>query len=168
MLFIFGLLIAFQFKHFLADYPLQTPYMLQKFKPGWEFVKPLAAHAGTHAAFTWLICLVFAVIKGKVPVYLPPAMALLDFTVHFVVDRIKASPRLLGRYKALSAKEFPDTIRDASGGYKIGGDTYMVPEGKARDARKALLDNKYFWWALGWDQMMHHLTHYLIIYLLFR
>ena len=26
-------------------------------------------------------------------------------------------------------------------------------------------DNKYFWWSLGGDQMWHHLTHYLIIYL---
>ena len=28
--------------------------------------------------------------------------------------------------------------------------------------------NTYFWWALGWDQMMHHLTHYLLIYLMLR
>ena len=24
--------------------------------------------------------------------------------------------------------------------------------------------NTYFWWALGWDQMMHHLTHYVILF----
>ena len=39
------LAVIYQVKHFLADYPLQTPYMLQKFKEqDWE--TPLAAHAG--------------------------------------------------------------------------------------------------------------------------
>lgn len=26
--------------------------------------------------------------------------------------------------------------------------------------------NKLFWWALGFDQMIHHLTHYFIIWML--
>ena len=52
--------------------------------------------------------------------------AFIDFTLHFIMDRVKASPNILGRFKP---------------------------------------DNKYFWWALGGDQAWHHLTHYLIIYL---
>jgi len=30
------------------------------------------------------------------------------------------------------------------------------------------LTNKYFWWSLGIDQMVHHLTHYWIIWMLLR
>ena len=29
-------------------------------------------------------------------------------------------------------------------------------------------DKAYFWWVLGLDQMVHHLTHYTIIYLIIR
>lgn len=51
---IFILLIAFQIKHFLCDYPLQGKYMLGKFnKEDWKL--PLAAHAGTHAIGTSVI-----------------------------------------------------------------------------------------------------------------
>jgi hypothetical protein len=135
------LLVAYQVKHFLADYPLQTPYMLRKFLPGWDFVRPLAAHAGTHAGFTFVIALAATFTR---PYGLPISVgcAALDFTVHFIVDRIKASPQMLGRFKALSAAEF----KSAS-----------APQIRA---------NTYFWWALGWDQAMHHLTHYLIIWIL--
>jgi hypothetical protein len=114
---IFTLLAVYQMKHFLSDFPLQRPYMLRKFMGGTAWILPLAAHAGVHAAFTLAITLVVR-----------PALwwlCLLDFTVHFIVDRIKAAPTWGGRWK---------------------------PE------------QPYFWWALGADQMMHHLTHYLIIW----
>lgn len=114
---VFGLLILFQIKHFVADYPLQTRYMLGKFKEhGW--IKPLAAHCGVHAGFTFAIA--FAFVDFGLSLF----VALLDFVIHFTMDRIKASPKLLGRFTAIDPK---------------------------------------FWWALGFDQMIHHLTHYLII-----
>jgi hypothetical protein len=51
---IFLLLLLFQFKHFIADYPLQGEYMLGKFKDkGWML--PLFAHVGVHGAFTFII-----------------------------------------------------------------------------------------------------------------
>ena len=118
---LFGLLVIFQIKHFLADYPLQTPYMLGKFKGGLEWISPLALHSLVHALFTLAILLAFAPSLW--------ALAFLDFTVHFIQDRIKASPNLLGRFKP---------------------------------------DNKFFWWALGQDQMVHHLTHYIIIWLIIK
>lgn len=52
---VFALLIAFQVKHFLADYPLQNRYMLGKFKDGWAFFWPLMAHAAVHGFGTFLI-----------------------------------------------------------------------------------------------------------------
>jgi hypothetical protein len=113
------LLVLYQVKHFLADYPLQRPYMLNKFKGGTAWILPLCAHAGVHGGFTLAITLAVA-----------PALwwlALADFAVHFTVDRAKAAPTWGGRWKP---------------------------------------NEPYFWWALGADQMVHHLTHYAIIFAL--
>lgn len=121
----FALLVIYQVKHWLADYPLQGQYMLGKFKPGWDFVPPLSAHAGVHGAFTFTIACLFC--WGQLGFQLE--LALFDFVVHFTMDRIKAGPRILGRWKP---------------------------------------DNKLFWWALGFDQMIHHLTHYVCIYAILR
>lgn len=140
---IFILLFVFQLKHFLADYPWQTPYMLKKFLGGTDWIKPLAAHAGVHAGLTFLISIVFVWnLSGPMSLFLPFVLAALDFSIHFVVDRIKASPSMLGRYKALSGKEFATATSEQK------------------------QHNTYFWWALGADQMAHHLTHYVIIFIL--
>lgn len=115
---IWKLLVVYQLKHFLADFPLQGRYMLGKFKSGTEWILPLAAHASVHAAFTAII--VTAAHRTELL-----WLAALDFAVHFIVDRLKASPNLGGRWK---------------------------------------MDKPQFWWALGADQMAHHLTHYFIIW----
>jgi len=140
---VFVLLIVYQVKHFLADYPLQTPYMLGKFKADWDFLKPLTAHCGVHAAMTAIICWVVN----------PSLMwlALVDFVVHFVMDRIKAGPKYLGRFKALSGAEMKNILS-----YK---DTIGLDQFKPK-----LRNNVLFWWSLGLDQMVHHLTHYFIIW----
>lgn len=114
------LLVIFQVKHFLCDYPLQTAYMLRKFSDDWkEWLPALTAHAAVHAGFTGFILLVFK------PVLMP--LLLVDFVVHFIVDLAKASKHLGSRWKP---------------------------------------DNKFFWWALGLDQMIHHLTDYFIIWMI--
>jgi hypothetical protein len=91
---VLALLVAYQLKHFLADFPLQGRYMLGKFRPGWDFIPPLLAHAGVHGAFTLLL----SWLAGARPIVCC-ALAVLDLGVHFGVDRVKASPRLLGRWK---------------------------------------------------------------------
>jgi len=111
------LLVIFQGKHFVADYLLQGEYMLGKFKEvGW--VKPLAAHCGVHAGFTFFIASFWVSAPDAL------LLAVMDFLIHFTMDRVKASPRMWGRFKT---------------------------------------DQKEFWWALGFDQTVHHLTHYFII-----
>lgn len=115
---VFGLLVIFQLKHFIADFPLQTSWMLNKRLPGWSFVLPLAAHCAVHAGITLLIVLV-----------VHPALwwlAVVDFCVHFVMDRCKSASHYLGR--------FNDPSRQS------------------------------FWNCFGLDQMVHHLTHYFIIW----
>lgn len=122
MITLFALLVAFQVKHFLADFPLQGRYMLGKFKPGWDFVPPLLAHVGVHGSMTFTIA-----CAAHASLALAVGLALGDAAVHFAMDRIKAGPRYLGRWKP---------------------------------------DSPFFWWALGLDQMVHHLTHYAVIWVL--
>ena len=116
----FILLIVYQFKHYIADFPLQREYMLRKTRAEWDFLLPLVTHCLVHAAATLIICFIF----------LPSVwwLALVDFIVHFLMDRFKSGPRYLGRYNNLS---------------KAG-----------------------FWNVLGFDQMIHHLTHIYIVYII--
>lgn len=114
------LIAVFQIKHFIADFPLQKEYMLRKFLPGWEFVLPLATHCAVHAVMTLGIVLAIR-----------PSLwwlAVADFVVHFIMDRIKSGPHYLGR--------FDDKNRPG------------------------------FWNALGFDQMVHHLTSLYIVWAL--
>jgi hypothetical protein len=158
--FVFALLVVYQLKHFLADYPLQGQYMLRKFSPDWKvWIPALSAHAGVHAVFTFII---FQWVQGfysnGVDTLFSVACAAIDFSIHFCMDRIKASPNMMGRWKSLSAKEFLY--------YKscVGqpGEHPNVPY----QVNKILRGNTYFWWALGFDQMVHHLTHYYLVYVL--
>lgn len=124
------LLIAFQIKHWVCDYPLQTPFMLQKFqREGWVY--PLFCHVRVHALFTLLISAAFLSLYSDMSVQdytrISVWAMLTDGLIHFMVDRVKAHPDLGGRWKS---------------------------------------NNPKFWWALGADQMLHHLTHYVIIYFL--
>jgi len=117
---VFTLLITFQLKHLVADYFLQSTWMvLGKAKRGWVWVLPLVCHCSVHAIFTFLIIW-----------FWNPALwylCFLDFAMHFAMDRLKASPNLLGRWPLGSAMFFK---------------------------------------VFGFDQMVHHLTDYWIIYLL--
>ena len=156
---IFALLFTFKLKHFVADYLLQGKYMLGKFKEtGW--VLPLAAHCSVHALFTF--GLLFSFFVSNLP-YVPASLVaialwkypLIDFVIHFIMDRIKASPNMLGRYSALSKTEMMELT--------------CIPKltDDARNARDRILkENTYFWWSLGFDQMVHGMTDLFIIWLI--
>ena len=137
---VFTLLTLFQIKHWLCDYPLQTPFMLQKFQRT-KWIVPLACHAWTHALFTMTILSVFLLETQPLFEYtkLVLWLGVLDFTIHFVVDRVKAHH--CGY--AVVHSTLLRTLPDLGGRYKM--------------------DDKRFWWSLGADQMLHHFTHYLII-----
>jgi hypothetical protein len=81
-----------------------------------------------------------------------------DFAVHFTMDRVKASPNMLGQFKALSGREAFMATTDL-------GFPAMTELDHAQQevSRAALTGNKLFWLAVGFDQMIHHLTHYAII-----
>ena len=155
---VFLLLVIYQIKHFLADYPLQGKYMLGKFKGGTDWVAPLLAHACVHGAFTLLIASAFHCGYA-------PYLAVLDATLHFIMDRIKASPNMLGRFKALSANEMREILYEQEHYIKkFPGTTTAL--NMQDDFNRKLKSNVLFWWSLGLDQMVHHLTHYLVIYLI--
>jgi len=158
---LFLLLVLFQLKHLFADYFLQGEYMLQKFKPDWSFFKPLLAHVGVHATFTFLISIFF--VSWHVAVLL----AIVDAFIHFIMDRLKAGPKYLGRFKPVTASEYmANKATIANGGETYDSFVSARPCVAVAEAKDKLRGNKLFWWSLGLDQMIHHLTHYGIIYLI--
>ena len=154
---VFLLLVLYQIKHFVCDYPLQGSYMLGKFKPYPQFILPLLAHSLVHGTYTFFIAWCFK----SWPVAL--TLALFDMGMHFTIDRVKASPTLGGRWTALSKNEMQNEILPCLERWnKIG----LIPHElviEHYDVLTRLKSNTYFWWALGADQMAHHLTHYIII-----
>ena len=165
------LLVVFQLKHFIADYPLQTPYMLGKFKPsGW--VLPLSCHCAVQAGFTYIIALAALWNTEKGLLY-ATGFAWLDFAIHFAMDRIKASPELLGRYQSLSKEQFKGLMEARTLAQR--GTQFMMNHGLQDESERIVAEidrkfrgNTYFWWALGFDQMVHHLTDILIIFLIMQ
>ena len=80
------------------------------------------------------------------------------------MDRIKASPNMLGKFQSLSKNDFldhQDRIEYWQG--KDTGDWWIEKLSKAWEQRKK--SNKFFWISLGVDQLVHHLTHELIVYI---
>lgn len=120
--YIFLMLIVFQVKQLIGDYILQTAWMVNgKTRVGVGYVFPLTVHVVIHAFTTLAIVLV---VNKDLWV-----LALVDFTAHFAMDRIKSSPFMLGRFTDMTKQSF--------------------------------------WIPFGVDQMVHHLTHYFIIWQLF-
>lgn len=169
---IWVLLVVYQIKHFVADYPLQGPYMLRKFLPTPHWIVPLMAHAGVHGLMTYFIALP---LKPGIAHWL----ALFDFAAHLSIDRVKASPNMAGRFKALTKRDFEEHATDVqdmknliqSFSYRQedlahAAELQSQLNDKLFDWDQRLKSNTYFWWALGADQGLHHLTHYFIIYLL--
>lgn len=80
------LLALLHLKHFLADFPLQTPYMLGKGKDGNAWILPLTAHCFVHASLTALILIFFNPMMIWLSVW--------EFVAHFIIDRVKVTYRL--------------------------------------------------------------------------
>lgn len=84
---IFVVLALFAIKHFVADFWLQTAYMITgKSRGGAEWIPPLALHCGVHSVLSLaLICSIR-----------PNAayLVVIEFILHFVIDRAKTSYQL--------------------------------------------------------------------------
>jgi hypothetical protein len=73
-------------KHYLADFLFQTTWMARGKEGERNWLWPLAAHAGCHAALTLAVALVVAPHLWW--------LCLVDLAIHFTVDRVKA---IIGR-----------------------------------------------------------------------
>jgi len=109
------LLVLFQIKHFVADYPLQTPEMIRG--KGILFNPQGILHSLHHSGLTLVTLGIFALVH---PIAIIPAVliSVSEFFVHYVIDYSK-----MQYGKSLTTN----------------------------DSR--------FWWAIGFDQMLHHLTY---------
>lgn len=144
------LVAALHVKHFIADYPLQSFWIIKN-KNGTQGVRnqimALSIHSAIHGALTFFTLLMFLVIFGSMYTWnlvegthlfdvMPPgspmlmltvliAFAIVDAGIHWIIDFVKADTKLGGRYP-----------------YPF----------------------KPFWIALGLDQAAHHLTSLGIAY----
>jgi len=172
---IFLLLVVFNYKQLVADWLLQTDYHQRKAARGWDFLGPLLSHVSNHFIFTTLISAgVLFYFDHPAPLGFGMLIGLGDGIVHFYFDRIKAGPKYMGRWKMRSGHQVLccKEILAAK-----PGDRYFEPtfdqwceyeeyllKLDQRDARRALHGNRLFWWSLGFDQSVHHLTNYAAIY----
>lgn len=80
------LIIAFAFKHFLADFVLQTEYMDRKhYARNWTL--PLLCHALVHGILTFFVV-------SRYGTTLAVVCAVVDTVVHFTIDAIKLHIRI--------------------------------------------------------------------------
>lgn len=84
--------ILIEIKHFVCDYPLQNKYMLGKFKEFPRFIMPLFVHCLVHAIGTYIVLIVLGLSQLW-------WLVLVDLITHFVIDRVKADKKLLGRWQ---------------------------------------------------------------------
>ncbi len=88
---IYLILFLFQIKHLFCDFFLQPKKVAtQKASAHWDFVLSLSIHTLTHAGGTLIIVLLYNSALWW--------LAILDCIFHFIIDRIKAGPRYLGRF----------------------------------------------------------------------
>jgi len=147
---LFGIFLV---KHFIADFPLQGQYHIGKFKKYPDFILPLLNHCAIHAIFTFIISCTF--LKDAEKAFW---LGCFDLLCHFGMDRIKASPDLLGRFKALSAAEYVKCVKG-----EANQDFHT-----AKAAYEKLRSNRLFWVSLGIDQMVHGFTDLIIVYAIFH
>lgn len=112
---VLSLLILFQIKHFVADYPLQTPAMIRG--KGILFNPYGILHSLHHAGLTLATLGLFSLIH-PLALALAVTIAVAEFFIHYTIDY-----------------------------------------GKMQVGRNLSTDNPRFWWAIGFDQMLHHLTY---------
>lgn len=98
---------VFSIKHFLADFVLQTEYMLGKFNRPPKCFAPLASHCLVHVLFAFILFMIpMALEPNRVSSSWDLIVVLLcyEFATHFLVDLAKAqytrANKLTSAYKA--------------------------------------------------------------------
>lgn len=111
MLKILILITLLQVKHFLADFPLQNAYMLKKGQRG-GWIVPLLLHVTVHWFLTIVVLSFVLLAYATSATFVPGVMlfilglATAEAAAHFIIDRIKASPNMLGQYSDTKTPAF--------------------------------------------------------------
>lgn len=107
------LFILFEIKHFVFDGLLQNEYHLGKFKEKfWDYVLPLIDHSMRNASGAVFAIFIYDVLlqNGDINPNYYLILYIVELILHFVIDRIKASPKLLGRYNDKGKRAFWDIL----------------------------------------------------------
>jgi len=111
-----AIFVILQIKHFICDYPLQTPYQL--YNKGTYLHPGGILHSGLHALSTMA-----AFVVAPPTLALGAAIVIGEFLIHYHIDWAK--------------------------------EQIIKREGWVATQRQ-------FWWAIGADQLFHHLTYVAI------
>lgn len=142
------LFAVFQLKHFAVDFILQGwPFFNDMYNKSdldpKKWVPALFKHCFLHGIASIVLVIL---VTNKLMV----VVGVVDFVVHFVMDRIKSSPKMLGRFKPFS-------------GSKEQYMQFINSTNPSVDTESVILNNTLFWWSLGFDQMIHQLTYCFLV-----
>jgi hypothetical protein len=133
---IFVLLLAFEVKQLLCDYPILPDFLLKRFHS--NGIKAFILYSAFHGFITFTICLLLT--NAEYPLAL--LMSLLDFAAGFALAMFRSHSSMIARFKPLDLDEFMSA------------------------SRKAKRQHRMYWTFFGLDQAIHHMTHFSIIYIL--
>lgn len=80
---LFVLLVAFEVKHFVADYPFQSAYHSG---PERGYVPSILLHALFHGLLTAVVCTSYLALAQPAATRWVIGLALIDFTLHYAID----------------------------------------------------------------------------------
>lgn len=86
------ILILLLIKHYIADFLLQSDWMAYGKGKLTNWFIPLLSHCLIHGVLTFCVIIIFY----SLPIAL--LYGIIDTVIHFIIDRIKAHPKLGGRW----------------------------------------------------------------------
>lgn len=133
---IFLILIAFEVKQFICDYPIHPTFILKRFQTDGN--RAFILHALAHACLTFLIC--FFMTTAELPLIF--MLASLDFLIDFMLAIFRSRTQLIAHWRPLDLEEF------------------MLA------SRRDKVRHRLFWAAYGLSRTIRHLTALGILYIL--
>jgi hypothetical protein len=96
---LFLILVNFMIFHFLCDYVWQNKYMLGKIKDFPDFILPLALHSAVSSLGVCIVLFISKLLFFPITIGFIIKWTILNFIIHFIIDRIKANKNLLNRWR---------------------------------------------------------------------